>query len=127
MVREMARGDKTVKVPKQKVVVDKTHETPERIEEINETNIEEIEKKTMDMALKAISTLESSLAVWDGAKEKPKEMADRFEGYRRLHTALTKWVSGVLKARKGGAIPAFEDRLQKLREFTDICYSTSQG
>jgi hypothetical protein len=122
-VQRMARGVKTVKATKSDEAVARKQENPGIVEEINEGNIDEIEKKTIEKVLGAVSTLESSLAVWDGAKEKPKIMAARFEGYRRLHDALTRWLSGAVKAGKGGSKESFEARLQRLREFADICYS----
>lgn len=123
----MARGVKTVKATKSNEAVARKQEIPDNIGEINEANIDEIEKKTVEKVLGAISTLDASLAVWDAAKEKPKSMAARFEGYRRLNDALTRWLSGAVKSGKGGSKEPFETRLARLREFADICYSASKG
>jgi len=91
----------------------------ELISELTKENIDGVEKETIERVNKTISALEAALATWNGAKDKPADLKERFAGYERLHSALVQWESRALKSR--GKEESFEARVERLREFVDIC------
>ena len=88
---------------------------------VDQTNIEQVERETIDKVNKTITVLEASIATWDASKEKPDDLADKFERYRKFHDALAEWETKALRA-----LSKSEDigtRMVRLKEFVDICYS----
>jgi len=94
---------------------------PAPIGEISEANIEDIETEAIDKVNRTITVLEGALATWDAAKEKPRDLQDRFSRYRQFHDALAMWETKALKSR--GQREDFNTRVQRLREFVDLCYA----
>lgn len=88
---------------------------------VSEENIDVVERETIDKVNHTITVLEGVMATWDAAKEKPLEMSDRFDQYRRFLDALLDWESRALKARSKGE--TFQNRVNRLREFVDMCYA----
>lgn len=95
----------------------------EQVAELTKENIDLVEKETIDKVNKTISALEAALATWNAAKEKPDDLKDKFAGYEKLHDALVGWESKALKSL--GKKESFGDRVERLREFVDICCAYS--
>ncbi len=93
--------------------------------ELTGKNIGKVEKDTMQKVNKALSVLESALAAWDAEKEKPKRLEAKFARFRRFHDALAAWESKALKA--AGRKESFDERVRRLREFTEICFTYGRG
>jgi hypothetical protein len=91
------------------------------IEDISETNIDDIEKEAIEKVNRTITVLEGALATWDAAKDKPVDLKDRFSKYKQFRDVLAVWESKVLKSR--GKREDFNSRVQRLREFVDLCYA----
>lgn len=91
------------------------------IDDINEANIDDVEQQAIDKVNRTITILEGALATWDAAKEKPMDLKDRFARYRQFHDALAAWETKALKARD--KTEDLNSRVQRLREFVDICYA----
>ncbi len=89
---------------------------------VDESNIEAVEAQTLERVNQTITVLEGALATWDSSKEKPVELSNRFEKYRRLHKALSNWEVEFLRARQK-ANP--DERLKRLNEFVEICYTNA--
>lgn len=85
-----------------------------------ESDIDDMEKATLEKANKALSAIENALAVWESSKEKPEELQLRVNSLRRFYEALAAWEKKMLKAmaRK----EELDARIGLLREFSDICY-----
>jgi hypothetical protein len=88
---------------------------------LDESNISQIEKETIDKVNKTITVLEASIATWDATKEKPDDISDKFQRYKKFHDALAGWETKALKAM--GKQERFDSRVKRLEEFIDICYS----
>ncbi len=88
------------------------------------SDVTTMERKCLEKANKAISAIENAIAVWDAAKEKPAELEPRLQKMRYFHDSLSVWEKKMLKAmtRKED----INTRIQRLREFSDICYTYSQ-
>lgn len=88
---------------------------------ITEKNIEFIEKDTMQKVNRALSALETAIAKWDGAKDKPEDLVPKFKKYKRYHDALAQWEKKMLKNPGRGL--DFYARVERLGEFANICYA----
>lgn len=86
---------------------------------ITEKNIGEAENETLLIASSTLSALESAVASWDAAREKPEELAEKFRKYRSLREKLAKWMTKMLR-EKGKRSP-FIKRQERLLEFVRIC------
>jgi Lon protease-like protein len=84
-----------------------------------------LEKDSLAKANRAISSIENALAVWNASKVKPEEMAARVNKLRYFHDALSRWEKKMLKAM--ASTQDVQERIGRLREFSDICYMYSQG
>jgi hypothetical protein len=91
------------------------------LEDISETNIDGIEKEAIEKVNRTITILEGALATWDAAREKPMDLRDRFSRYKQFRDALATWETKALRSR--GKREDFEARVQRLREFVDLCYA----
>ncbi|MDD5172288.1 MAG: hypothetical protein PHF60_04605 [Candidatus ainarchaeum sp.] len=91
------------------------------IEEISETNIDVVEKEAIEKVNRTITVLEGALATWDAAKEKPVDLKDRFSKYKQFHDALMSWETRALRSK--GKTENINSRVQRLREFVDLCYA----
>ncbi|NYZ73674.1 hypothetical protein H0O00_00870 [Candidatus Micrarchaeota archaeon] len=91
------------------------------LEDLSETNVDDVEKEAIEKVNRTITVLEGALATWDAAKEKPIDLKDRFSRYKQFHDALATWETKALKSR--GKQEDFNTRVQRLREFVDICYA----
>jgi hypothetical protein len=89
----------------------------------SEDDVEEMEKLAIDNANKAISAIEKAVAVWDATKQKPSDLQDRVEKLKFFYDQLTKWETGVL--RNKGSDEPLEKRVERLREYTQICFAYS--
>ena len=87
-------------------------------EPVSEKNIDLVEKETIARANKALSALEIAIASWDAAETKPEHLRDKFKKYRRLHSALSDWEEGMLKAL--GKKQEFQERISRLQDYVRI-------
>lgn len=94
-----------------------------RISELSKDNIDIIQRETVRRVNKTVTALEAALATWDASEEKPDDMAEKFENYRRFHDALEDWERKTLQAQKKNE--KFETKVRRLREFVDICFANS--
>ncbi len=92
---------------------------PPPAEPITERNIDRIEEETVKEVSRAITVLESALAQWNGLEKKPMELEPDFERYKSFHDALEQWETKSLRAI--GKAMTFEQRLDHIREFVNIC------
>jgi len=85
------------------------------------SDIDEMEKLSLDKANKALSAIEGTLAIWESSAEKPENMRVRIGRLRYIYDALTEWERKMLRAmaKKEDA----DSRIARLREFSDICYA----
>ncbi len=88
---------------------------------ITENNIELVEKDTMQKVNRALSALETAIAKWDSAKDKPEDLVPKFKKYKRYHDALAQWEKKMLKNPGRGM--DFYARVERLGEFASICYA----
>lgn len=86
---------------------------------VSENNIDEVENETIERVNKTISVLENSIAIWDAAKEKPAELQEEFDRFKKFYSALTQWETKALRIKQ--KVPDFAVRVNMLKEFTDIC------
>ena len=86
-------------------------------------DVEEMEKLALDKANKAISAIENAIAVWDASKEKPAELKPRMVRLKYFYEALTVWEKKMLTTM--GKEDQIGPRVERLKEFTEICYSYS--
>jgi len=92
---------------------------------ISNSNLQNLEKQTLEKANKAISAIENAIAVWDAAKKKPKDLKLRINRLKYFHQALSNWEKRTLRdiANQRDLV----ERVQRLREFSDICYAYRRG
>ncbi len=88
---------------------------------VDEGNLAEVEKETIDKVNRTLTTLESAIATWEQSPKKPPELKPKFDKYVKLHDALTEWERKMLISISKGE--EFQERVQKLQEFVDICYA----
>ncbi len=88
---------------------------------VDEGNLAEMEKETIDKVNKTLTTLENAIATWEQSPKKPAELKPKFDKYIKLHDALTEWERKMLISISKGE--EFQERVQKLQEFVDICYA----
>jgi hypothetical protein len=87
--------------------------------DIDELEIEGLEKETMDKVNHTISALETAMATWDAAGRKPPELKPKFVRYKLVHEILTRWQTKALRSM--GRSTNIDERVGLLREFVDIC------
>lgn len=85
------------------------------------SDIEELEKLTLEKANRALSSIENALAVWEASAEKPEELKPRINRLRYFYQALSAWEKKMLQAMARNA--DIGARIAYLREFSDICYA----
>jgi hypothetical protein len=88
---------------------------------MTEANIDRFEEDTIKAASGAIRVLEDALAKWDAIHEKPDELQDKFDDYRKFHAELVEWEQRILKSRAKGEKPDFTARVDRLLEYSRIC------
>ena len=102
-------------------MADRNSQRKEDVGEFSESNIEEVERDTIEQVDRTITALEGAIATYDASKQKPSGLADKIEGYKRFRDALAAWEIKALKAK--GKIEELETRVKRMREFVDICYT----
>lgn len=90
---------------------------------VDKSNIDLVEKKVIEKVNTTISVLENAIAKWDNAKTKPKDLEPKFVSYKKLHTALSEWEKRALLTKNRRR--DFNERINILQEFVDICYAKS--
>jgi hypothetical protein len=84
-----------------------------------------LEKESLAKANKAISSIENALAVWNSSKVKPDELTVRVNKLKYFHDALSRWERKMLRAMSSKE--DMQERIERLREFSEICHMYSQG
>jgi hypothetical protein len=83
---------------------------------LTESRLEELEGTALEKSARAISAIESAIAVWDLSKDKPKELGDQVMLLRNKHERLAIWIKDMLRAKKGD----LGQRAMVLQRFGDI-------
>ena len=87
--------------------------------EYSSSDIENLEKLSMEKSDEVISAIENAMAVWDASKEKPAGLELRLNRLRYLYEALVKWETKMLRySAKKNDLAA---RVERLKEFSGIC------
>lgn len=92
---------------------------------IDDSNIAEEERETIRIASSTISALESALAAWEAAKDKPEEFAEKFGRYAKFRDSLAEWLTLMLRAKDNG--DGLKARQGRLRDFIRICRDYEEG
>jgi len=85
------------------------------------SDIEEMERMTLEKANRTLSAIENAMAVWESSEEKPEDLKPRIARLRQIYEALANWEKKMLQsmAKKED----MDARVSRLREFSDICYA----
>ncbi len=83
------------------------------------SDVEELEKLSLERANKAISAIENAMAVWDASEDKPADLEPRLNRLKYIYEELTAWEKKMLKSR--GKKEDMEARIERLMEFSGIC------
>jgi primosomal protein N'' len=85
------------------------------------SEVDELEKLSIEKSNRVISAIENALAAWDAAEEKPPGLEPRINRLKHMHEALSRWERKMLKsmAKKED----MDGRLERLREFGGICHA----
>lgn len=83
------------------------------------SDIEELERMSIEKANKVISAIENAMAVWDASEDKPADLKPRLNRLKIVYDVLTNWERGMLKAKAKNE--DLEERVERLREFNGIC------
>jgi hypothetical protein len=120
--KKPASKKKTVK-KRRSAVEKKTKKSLIKKKELEYTtaDVDKIEREVLKKANTAITAIENAVAVFDASEEKPQDLKIRIDRLRFFHDALSDWEKKMLKAIAKGA--KVQERVQVLREFSDICYS----
>ncbi len=89
------------------------------------SEVDELEKIALEKANKALSTIENAIAIWEASEQKPLELKGRIERLRYFHDALANWEKNMLISFADSQ--EAEERMDRLREFSNICYSYARG
>ncbi len=84
-------------------------------------DVDGMEQRTIEKVSHTMSAIESAIAVWDAAKNKPAHLKARVTRLKRFYEALAKWEKKTLKARAMGS--DMEERLMRLHHFSELCHS----
>jgi hypothetical protein len=98
--------------------------TPKKVgQDYSISDVEEMEKLTLDKANKAISAIENAIAVWDASNDKPEDLKPRMVRLKYFYEAITGWEKKMLQTM--GKKELIGPRVERLKEFTEICYAYS--
>ena len=85
--------------------------------------IDDMERQALDKANKAISAIENAIAVWEASQDKPEDLKPRMIRLKYFYDALSNWEKKLLKSM--GRKDQIGERVERLKEFTDICLTYS--
>jgi hypothetical protein len=85
--------------------------------------IDDMERQALEKANKAISAIENAIAVWEASQEKPDDLKPRMIRLKYFYDALSNWEKKLLKSM--GRKDQVGERVERLKEFTDICLTYS--
>ena len=89
--------------------------------DVSIADVDRLEKLAIDKANKAISAIESAVAVWDASPNKPEEFKPRMVRLKYFYDSITAWEKkALLTLGKENELGA---RVERLKEFTEICYA----
>ncbi|MFH1393488.1 MAG: hypothetical protein ABII71_02300 [Candidatus Micrarchaeota archaeon] len=92
---------------------------------IASSELQKIEKQTLEKTNKAISAIENAIAVWDASEKKPIDIKIRINRLRYFHQALSNWEKKMLSDIASQS--EYTERVQRLCEFSDICRTYRRG
>ena len=92
--------------------------------DLNDKDIEEMEKATMEKVNRVISALEVAIAEYEGAPAKPEELSSKMAHYRSVHDALADWQKKALQTL---GVSDRAARVKLLWEFVDLCQAYLGG
>jgi hypothetical protein len=84
-------------------------------------DVDKMEKLAIDKANKAVSAIENAMAVWDASSAKPEELKPRMVRLKYFYDAITGWEKKALMTV--GMRDEVGARVERLKEFTEICYA----
>ena len=82
-------------------------------------DIGKMEQNAINKANNAISAIENAMAVWDSSTDKPEDLKPRIVRLRFFYDAVMNWEREMLQVL--GRNDLVESRVERLKEFTDIC------
>jgi len=83
-------------------------------------DVERMEALALEKANKWISAIENAMAVWEMSQDRPMDLEERAGKLKFIHDELAGWERKML-LHKGKADP-IDERIARLKEFTEICY-----
>lgn len=83
---------------------------------MTESKAGELEEKTREKVIQALSPMEVALAEWEGAKEKPPDLAKRIDYIRLAHKLFSEWAKESMRGELDKV-----STMKRLRRFTEIC------
>ncbi|MCI0503509.1 hypothetical protein L0Y65_02250 [Candidatus Micrarchaeota archaeon] len=87
-------------------------------------SMEELEGKALDASNRIITSIESLMAAWELAADKPQEFASDIHRLQHVHQCLTEWERRMLK--RSGKMDA-DERMLMLRQFSRIFEPYKRG
>jgi molecular chaperone DnaK (HSP70) len=90
----------------------------------SDSDITKLEKESISKANQAISAIESAIEACKASDEKQEEYDEELKKLRYFRDAMSKWVKKMLVSMKKK--DDLKTRVERLREFSDICYAYSQ-
>jgi hypothetical protein len=83
--------------------------------------IDDLERRSLDKANKAISAIENAMAVWEASQEKPEDLKVRMIRLKYFYDSVINWEKKAL--RTIGSAGAIGERVERLKEFAEICFT----
>lgn len=77
-----------------------------------------LEEEALEKVSKAISSIESVIAIWQNAKEKTPDINMRIEKLKKMHESFSMWAKKALVAR---AYADYKVRSDLLLEYVKMC------
>jgi hypothetical protein len=89
-------------------------------QDFSPAEVDKMEKLAIDKANKAITAIESAIAAWDASPSKPDELKPRMVRLKYFYDSITAWEKKALVTM--GKEEEIGERVERLKEFTEICY-----
>jgi 3-dehydroquinate dehydratase len=86
------------------------------LKSIDENNIGEVEKETLEIVKKTVSALESTIRDFNRSSSDSPD--SKIERYRDLHLLLSEWVHDFEERPED---EGYHERVERIRQFIDIC------
>ena len=82
--------------------------------------IDRLEELSLEKANKAISAIENAIAVWEASPDHPEELKARVIRLKYFYDAILDWEKKALVTMGSEAIG---ERVERLKEFAEICFT----